>query len=170
MNLITRFDDYITQAISAVERPGLKKAASILTHLGDATLHIPLFTLFYIYGAERTREFVINSVTASLLGVALLYAIRLTVKRRRPIGDMPKEYALMPVLENYSFPSGHAMRNFIFPVTVFPYLGFYASISLAFFAAFITSTRVYLRLHYFSDIAAGALLGIFSAVLILKFF
>jgi undecaprenyl-diphosphatase len=100
----------------------------------------------------------------------ILYAIRMNVKRRRPIGDMPSEFAIIPMIEKYSFPSGHAMRNFIFPVMIWPMLGALGAIPLAMFAALITSARVYLMLHYFSDIAAGAALGILVALITLKIF
>jgi len=103
------------------------------------------------------------------MGVAVLYVIRLTFKRRRPIGDMPGEFAIVPLIENYSFPSGHALRNFLFSITAYPFFGPYVSACLFFFAAFITMTRVYLKLHYITDILAGGALGMISAYAALKF-
>ncbi|HNY12224.1 MAG TPA: phosphatase PAP2 family protein [Candidatus Wallbacteria bacterium] len=164
MNIITQIDNYITNVLVAKsQNEKLKRILAMATHLGDAIFHIPLFTVFYICGGAALREFVIKSVVATLIGVIILYAIRMNVKRPRPIGDMPKEFVIIPLIEKYSFPSGHAMRNFIFPVTAWPLLGATLSVPLAVVAAIITSARICLRLHYFSDIIAGAALGISAA-------
>ncbi len=169
MNIIIRIDNYISNDLVVRYRnEKLKKLLAMITHLGDAVFHIPLFTLFYIYGGPGLREFVVRSVTATLIGVVILYAVRMSVKRRRPIGDMPKEFAIIPMIEKYSFPSGHAMRNFIFPVMAWPLMGPSLAVPLAVFALLITSARIYLLLHYFSDIIAGAALGIAAALITLN--
>lgn len=171
MNIILMIDNYISNdLIVRKQNEKLKKAFALITHLGDAVFHIPLFACFYYSGGAAVREFVVDSVLASLIGVAVLYALRMSVKRRRPIGDMPDEFAIVPVIEKYSFPSGHAMRNFIFPVMIYPLYGAWASALLACFAAVVVSARVYLRLHYPSDIFAGAALGIASAAAVLKYY
>ncbi len=171
MNIFLKLDNYISgPLIERFHHEGLKRAAALLTHLGDALLHIPLFLYFYFYCREPFQTFALITFYSTIAGVLILYAVRLSFKRRRPIGDMPKEFAIVPMLENYSFPSGHAMRNFLFCVTAYPFFGIYASISLFIFAAFITSTRVYLKLHYFSDILAGAALGMLTAFVFLKLY
>jgi len=169
MNLIIKLDNYISNELVAKnQNEKLRKILAMLTHLGDAVFHIPLFTLFYIYGSPGLREFAVRSVAATLIGVVILYAVRMSVKRRRPIGDMPKEFAIIPLIEKYSFPSGHAMRNFIFPVMALSLMGASLAIPLTVFALLITSARIYLRLHYLSDIIAGAALGITAAIITLN--
>ncbi len=171
MNIFLKLDNYISgPLIERFNYGGLKRAAAVLTHLGDALLHIPLFLYFYFYCHEPFQTFALITFYSTIAGVLILYAVRLSFKRRRPIGDMPKEFAIVPMLENYSFPSGHAMRNFLFCVTAYPFFGIYATIALFIFAAFITSTRVYLKLHYFSDILAGAALGMLTAYVFLKLY
>lgn len=169
MNIILKIDNYISNDLVARnQNEKLRKALAMLTHLGDAVFHIPLFTFFYIYGGAALREFVVRSVIATLIGVVVLYAVRMSVKRTRPIGEMPKEFAIIPLIEKYSFPSGHAMRNFIFPVMAWPFMGPALAVPLTVAAALITSARIYLRLHYFSDIIAGAALGVSAALITLN--
>lgn len=169
-NIFLRLDNYVSESVvERFQHARLRRAAALLTHLGDAVLHIPIFLYFYFYCSEKVREFAVVTFYSTIMGVTILYAIRLWFKRRRPIGDMPKEFAVVPLLENYSFPSGHALRNFLFCVTAYPFFGIYASAALFIFAAFITSTRVYLKLHYFSDILAGGALGMSTALVYMKY-
>ncbi len=171
MNIFLRLDNYISGPL--LERFGssrLKRVAALLTHSGDALVHIPLFLYFYFYCREPFPAFAAMTFYSTITGVLILYAIRLSFKRRRPIGDMPKEFAIVPMLESYSFPSGHAMRNFLFCVTSYPFFGIYTSACLFIFAALIASTRIYLKLHYFSDILAGGALGMFTGYVFIKLY
>lgn len=139
-------------------RPGFRKFCRVLTHCGDGVVHLPILAALFYLGDAPTKLAVCRIVIATAVGLAFMYAIRPVFGRRRPIGDIPREYALLPVLEKHSFPSGHALRNFILP-PVFGAVWPEAVIPLAIYAALIGLARVALRLHYLSDIAGGALLG-----------
>ncbi|MEZ7890560.1 MAG: phosphatase PAP2 family protein [Candidatus Wallbacteria bacterium] len=160
MQAITNFDDYVTNCLmERIKSPRLNKVSSFITHFGDAKYHAPLFAFLYISGNDTVKMLAVKVFIATVIGAALLYLMRITFKRPRPIGDVPPEYVLIPKLEVYSFPSGHAMRNFIFPVIFYNMFGIVPALALAAFASAITIARVYLRLHYFSDIVCGAILG-----------
>ncbi len=170
MNIFIKLDNYISGPfLDGIKNEKAGRIAAMLTHLGDAIAHIPLFLFFYFFCSDKFKQFASVTFFSTIIGVIILFAFRFVFKRQRPIGNMPKEYALLPAMETYSFPSGHAMRNFLFCVTAYPFFGIYVSATLFIFAAIIVSTRVYLRLHYFSDILAGALLGITSAYFYLRF-
>ena len=68
-----------------------------------------------------------------------------------------------------SFPSGHAAFFFALSFVVYQNN---KKAGLFFFGAscFVVTSRVYLGFHWFSDIVAGALIGILVAWLVLKFF
>jgi len=168
---IEKFDSAVTDGIvRKYENPFALRLAAAVTHLGDAVIHAPLFMALFIFGADTMRRFVICTLAATTLGVIVLYAVRLTVKRRRPIGEMPKEFAIIPKMEEYSFPSGHAMRNSIFPVILYSYFGALPALAVSAPILAAVLSRVYLRLHYFSDIVAGGILGVASAFVALRFF
>lgn len=171
LNAFGKIDSFVTDGlVKKYENPSARRFAAFITHAGDAVIHAPVFLVVYAFGGGHVRRFVICTFAATLIGVAALYALRLTVKRRRPIGEMPKEFAILPKMEQYSFPSGHAMRNSIFPVTLFAFFGAAPAAAAAVAAFFAVSARVYLRLHFFSDIVVGSLLGLISAALSLKIF
>ena len=106
----------------------------------------------------RDRKAIINAVIAFALTYGITSVLKTAVARPRPfmvgdaelIGKGPK---------SWSFPSGHASSAFTLATSAFlgkRVLGWIAFIS----AALIAYSRVYLGVHYWSDIIAGAILGI----------
>ena len=79
--------------------------------------------------------------------------------RVRPCNALPDVLTPLGCTGSYSFPSNHAFNNFAaatFYYRLFPRLKWVLFIT----AALIAISRVYLGLHYPSDILGGALLGI----------
>jgi decaprenylphosphoryl-5-phosphoribose phosphatase len=85
---------------------------------------------------------------------AVNYAVKLTVRRRRP--EMPGLPALSPVVSALSFPSAHATTSFaaarVYRELVSPAALYAAAVAFAL-------SRPYLGVHYPSDVVAGAVLG-----------
>jgi membrane-associated phospholipid phosphatase len=94
--------------------------------------------------------------TATVAGVyALNTAIKLTVRRRRPsLPDLP---ALTDTPTRLSFPSAHAATSFA-GALCYSRLGV-PSVPLYALAGSLSVSRLYLGVHYPSDVLAGALLG-----------
>lgn len=170
IEIIKKIDNFILNLVEQYHNLKFQKLASYLTHLGDFILHLPIFIIVYFIGSLKIKQFIEVTLLATIIGAITLYIIRFIVKRKRPIGDIPNEFALIPKIENYSFPSGHALRNFIFCITIYPFFGIKYSIVFFIFAIIITLTRIYLKLHYLSDIIFGAILGIISAFISLKIY
>ena len=104
-------------------------------------------------------------VICALLGpvaIALNYAIKLIVKRPRPLLEGLPPLGGAP--SSLSFPSAHATSSFAVAtaMTRVEPLG-----ALAFLLAFALSLgRPYLGMHYPSDVLAGAILGIILGLLV----
>jgi membrane-associated phospholipid phosphatase len=106
-------------------------------------------------GADRRRRLRWVRATACVGGAyALSTSIKLAVGRRRPvIEDLPH---LMATPTGLSFPSSHSTSSFAAARAFGPLLPagplYGAAVAMAF-------SRLYLGVHYPSDVAAGAALG-----------
>ena len=107
----------------------------------------------------------------SILQLFIIYSsqiivgiIKYLVKRPRPCDDAQgKIIRLEPMsLDHYSFPSGHTLNAFLLSIILKKNLG----IDLSIISYLVGLSRVYLGVHYPSDILGGILL----AKIILNFF
>ena len=144
-----------------------------LTHLGDnGTIWIVLGLVFIII--PRYRQWGIMILIALsvnyLLGDMVLKHI---FARPRPFEVDNSVSLLIPKPGSYSFPSGHSSAGFAAAVTIF--LNHKrASILPLCLATSIAFSRLYLFVHYPTDVLAGIILGSLVAIclniLIKKFF
>lgn len=91
-----------------------------------------------------------------LVTAAVVMAIKLVVKRRRPEGEWGGIYRST---DPHSFPSGHAARAIMLAVLAILLGPAWFAVILAVWAPFVALARVSMGLHYLSDVAAGILLG-----------
>lgn len=92
--------------------------------------------------------------------------IKSFVKRLRPCQEYPEVKILVPVPSDHSFPSGHTTSSFACATMVcyfYPWLGIICLI----FAGLMAFSRIYLFVHYLSDVIFGMLLGITVSLAIL---
>ena len=102
------------------------------------------------------------------MGLALIFCLligNMTLKpliaRPRPYTYFPEMTLLIAPLADFSFPSGHTFSSFASATALFLYHK-KAGIAAYILAAIIAFTRLYLYVHFPSDVIAGMLLGIFS--------
>ena len=81
---------------------------------------------------------------------ALTYAIKLTVRRKRPTGNC------------CSFPSGHASGTFAFASVLWRHLGWKAAVPTYTIASYVAISRLHEDVHWLSDVVFGAAVGIVS--------
>ncbi len=149
----------IREAVHAAASPGLTRAALAVTQLGGDLVLWPLggIAVLWLIRAGRRREAGLF-LLAVLGGDAVNEGLKLIFHRARPepFFGYPKPFT-------YSFPSGHAFVSLCFYLT----LGEIAAAGRAvgrrramwaaavLLALAIGITRVYLGVHYPSDVAAG---------------
>jgi len=107
--------------------------------------------------ATRDRKAIINLVISLLFTWGLTEFLKFTVARPRPF-EAGAAQLIGKAPGGWSFPSQHAAFTFTAATTTVlanRILGWIAFI----FAALVAYSRVYLGVHYWSDVIAGAIIG-----------
>jgi membrane-associated phospholipid phosphatase len=137
--------------------PVAERAVRAFSRTGEhAVLWLALGTL----GAavDKPRRPAWTTATARVAGAYVLNtAIKLVVRRRRP--QLDGLAALIATPTQLSFPSAHASSSFAAARGFAPLLPGATKRYIYFAATAMAASRVYLGVHYPSDILAGALLG-----------
>ncbi|HLC65917.1 MAG TPA: phosphatase PAP2 family protein [Candidatus Nanoarchaeia archaeon] len=130
--------------------------------LGNAAIMLSvLFLLPVILLKKKRKSFILflSLFFSSLIG----FALKLIIMRPRPFSVM-----VVPLLNivDYSFPSLHAFIAFSLAHTASKILPRYRVLWYG-YAVFIAFSRIYLQVHYFSDVVAGAFFGIIVSKLVM---
>ncbi|MFH1065714.1 MAG: phosphatase PAP2 family protein [Nanoarchaeota archaeon] len=158
-----RFDRQIVLFFQIHRNPVLDIVFTAFTHLGS--MIAVLFILVSLFMINKHRKGWIIPLWLSLVfAAALTYTIKYAVMRQRPeaIG-----IAAVIAATGYSFPSAHSATAFsALPVMdkVFKKL-IYVWFAVAVLIAF---SRLYLGVHYLSDIIFGGMIGFCSGRLFLE--
>ena len=110
-------------------------------------------------------------------GVSMLLAMGLTfllgnlllknmIARPRPCAVDKSVTLLIPFPAEYSFPSGHTSNGFTAAVTLYAYFRKSGIVAIL-VAGIIAFSRMYLFVHYPTDILGGIILGIFDSCVIM---
>jgi undecaprenyl-diphosphatase len=155
-NILER-DARLTQKLRVAETPGpLRRLAILLAHSGDSWFWLVVLIPVAWLGTEFWSRRAIIYIIAILVTALLVFAIKFTVRRRRPEGEWGQVYRKT---DPHSFPSGHAARAALLAALAIalgpPWLG----LLLAIWAPLMMLARVAMGVHYLSDVLAGALLG-----------
>lgn len=143
----------------------------VITWFGSATCLIPLTILLFIILKNKRTGFLIgiNLVFVTILNQLLKFVLQ----RPRPV-----DYRLIDET-GYSFPSGHSMVSMafygyliylIYKSKFNKYVKIILMTILALLILFIGISRIYLGVHYTSDVVAGFLLSISYLIVFIKLF
>lgn len=134
-----------------------------LTHVGGARITIGLALVCIAAGGEaRTAGLMMLLANAS--SHLVVQVLKRLVQRPRPCDATGEPLALVDLPDPFSFPSGHAAAATavaLSSVFVYPWI---APLALP-LAAGVAVSRVRLRVHHATDVAAGVALGTGGALL-----
>ncbi len=165
----TRFDEKAFQFFSKYDSPNFITLNRIFTFFGASYFSISAYLiLLIILFISGRRSDGINIAIIAVTSTALMFGLKQFFHRKRP--DLP----LIRTLDNFSFPSGHALSSFIF-CCVLIYLVWKGglrktwkwifSVLLILFSVCIGISRIVLRYHYASDVIAGFCLALAWVIL-----
>jgi len=170
--LVIQLDIWINEKISLLWNPLLNSIMIFITNVGSAWFIVPAAILMLIFFIRNKKWRYSLLLIFSLSGGKILEVFtKHVIARHRP------EHGLI-FIDGYSFPSGHATASIIFFAILAYYLKNHIqrkSLKISLILLCITITfligfsRVYLKVHWFSDIIAGFALGMFWLTLMVLF-
>ncbi len=165
LEFITSADFYILDFIHNHLQCGfLNSVMPFVTSLGDIGLVWIVLTLILMIFKKYRKTAVKMAVALILTVIICNLLIKPLVMRTRPYDVNTAVQLLISAPMDFSFPSSHTAASFAAAWALFTdrkKLGT-AALILAFLIAF---SRLYLYVHYPSDVLAGAVIGIALAVL-----
>jgi membrane-associated phospholipid phosphatase len=151
--LHVRATPLVSNAMAAVSFLGAPTTLTVVAVAGS---------LLLVYQRRRAEAATLSTVV--LGGNFLNFCLKHLIQRGRPVFDDP-----IFSLPTYSFPSGHAMASTVFYGSLAIYASlnarqrYAANVAIAgavFMVALVSFSRIYLGLHYLSDVMGGIAEGV----------
>ena len=163
---LSKWDRKVTQRLCVAEKTGLLRTlAALLARSGDSWFWLAGLALLGLLGGDSWKGRALAMAAGVLVTAVLVLAIKFAVHRRRPQGEWGQIYRQT---DPNSVPSGHAARAAMLAVMALGLGPAWFGLLLAVWAPLVILARVMMGVHYFSDVAAGALLGILLGALYLQ--
>ncbi|MEA3378126.1 MAG: phosphatase PAP2 family protein [Nanoarchaeota archaeon] len=159
------FDNRICQIISKLRLVPLNVLFEGITYIGSAIAFIIMGLCIYFW-IKKKKQLILQLLVGTGIAFCVSYLLKILIARPRPYITL-NIINLVQHMSHGSFPSMHAAMTFAilpFLIKISKKLQ-YLWIALACLIAF---SRLYLGVHYLSDIIAGSLIGFISSSLILK--
>jgi undecaprenyl-diphosphatase len=141
------------------------KIMLLITFLGKHQFLIPanLILIFYFLLVKKQTWFSIRVITIAISSLVLMLLLKQLFQRKRPLSP------LLKAAKGLSFPSGHAIMAVTFyglliyilqhSITI-DWLKWLVIVLVTVLIILIGFSRIYLRVHYASDVAAGFIIGL----------
>ncbi len=136
---------------------------ALVSWLGDGKLWYSVMLILPILYGTTGLIASLNMALVGVVGLAVYKLIKNQIQRLRPFVMHSNINLGTSPLDQYSFPSGHTMHAVAFTIVAVHYIP-EAIWLLAPVTALIALSRVILGLHYPSDVAFGAFIGSFLAL------
>ncbi len=165
MNFLNDFEIKILDFIQQYLRfEFLDKLMVLLTRLADDGIVWIVLALALIC-FKQTRKMGITLGVALLLGLVVgNLALKNIFARERPYTVNPNVTMLVEKLKDYSFPSGHTRCCFESGMAMYLCDKRFGKVAFV-LGGFIAFSRLYLYMHYPTDVIGGVILGLINGVI-----
>ena len=159
------FDDHVFTLILPYINAVNTSIMEAITFLGSVQFLLPanILVILFVLFIKKQQYDALKIFAITITGTAVLFLLKFFLQRQRPL--LP----LVAKAHGYSFPSGHSFSSVVF-YGMLAYIGYknikndflkWSSIVFLFIlAGLVGFSRIYLKLHYASDVIAGFSLGV----------
>ena len=136
-----------------------------ITHLGDFGIFWILLTIVLLI-PKKTRKAEVASALALIIGTLITnVAIKNVVARIRPYEVIQELELMIEKQTDFSFPSGHTCASFASAFAIYKCKEVFPKkwrIAAMVLATLIALSRLYVGVHYPTDVLGGLIVGLFS--------
>ena len=136
-----------------------------ITHLGDFGIFWILLTIVLLI-PKKTRKAGVASALALIIGTLITnVAIKNVVARVRPYEVIQELELMIEKQKDFSFPSGHTCSSFASAFAIYKCKEVFPKkwrIAAMVLATLIALSRLYVGVHYPTDVLGGLIVGLFS--------
>jgi len=162
-NLDTRLLATINSAPKSLSDKHWHTVSNSVAHVGLAS-PILLFSAGLISGDSKMETNAAQLMASVLVASKTSTALKQVFKRARPFKASPEIIYDKGGATSYSFPSGHTSEAFATATSItLSYPKWYVAIPAFSYAGAVGYSRMYLGVHYPSDVIGGAVVGSASA-------
>ena len=159
------FDDHVFTLILPYINAVNTSIMEAITFLGSVQFLLPanILVILFVLFIKKQQYDALKIFAITITGTAVLFLLKFFLQRQRPL--LP----LVAKAHGYSFPRGHSFSSVVF-YGMLAYIGYknikndFLKWSLIVFlfilAGLVGFSRIYLKLHYASDVIAGFSLGV----------
>ena len=142
----------------------LTPVMQFITSLGDKGFIWIMVCVFLILFRKTRKIGIVAAVSLALNGLIVNLVLKTRIMRIRPFILEEQLELITQIPNDYSFPSGHTSAAFATAVILFMGLPKRIGIPAMVLAVFMGLSRLYVGVHFPTDVLAGALIGILAAM------
>ncbi|MEG2898298.1 MAG: phosphatase PAP2 family protein [Eubacterium sp.] len=168
LSKISKKDCSILYAIKKnIRKPSLNKVMITVTKIGNGGAIWLFIGSLMLFSKKYKHYGRMLSATTLIDSFIVNFIFKNIIRRPRPFITYPEETLMIRKPIGYSFPSGHALTSFA-ATTILISANKAFGIGAVPLATIISFSRMYLFVHYPSDVLVGTLLGIGSGLVSCK--
>ena len=162
---IDAFDNRVTDYVTSFRTPALNNFFQFVTDLGDVYAYIVATTIaaIFFFFKLKNKKFILQLLGVLILSALANMALKEAFDRARPTIEH------LVVVETLSYPSGHAMSAMafygfliylVFHIKMSKWLRIFLTLLFSALIFFIGLSRIYLGVHFPSDVVGGFTAGL----------
>ena len=140
-----------------------------MTYLGSFPFMFIFCTATFLFHIAMLHTMAITAMISITISTGIGKILKVTVTRLRPFIKIPNLNIKKIGIDKYSFPSGHTTGAFSLAVIIALYYPIFGFITIP-LALCVGISRIYIGVHYPTDVIVGIFIGTTCSLLTYKFF